>query len=907
VTAREQPGGVPTGTVSFLFTDVEGSTRLWQEHPAEMTAALEHHDKIVREAISSNDGYVFSTAGDAFAAAFHTSTQAIDAAVSAQRALLEASWSDGVRIRVRMGIHTGEAVERGGDYFGSTLNRGARVMAAGHGGQILLTATAHGGLDKTRARSVDLGEHALRDIDGVERIFQVVAEGIESDFPEIRTLSDSRSRLPTQRSSLIGRNDDIAAIRSRLLNGRLVTLTGAGGCGKTRLAIEVAGRESQTFTDGAFFVDLARIGDDDEVAEAFAMGIDFVPDSSVPTVEQIGRRIGSKTVLLVVDNCEHLIDETADQVDGLLAACPNLRVLATSREALDVDGEIVFRLQSLDVEARDGNSPAVRLFLDRSTDAGVELLADDDAVIAAICERLDGLPLAIELAAARSTVLSPSQILERLTDRFTLLTGGRRRTRGRQQTLEATIDWSYDLLDLTEQDALRQVSVMPGAFDLALASAVLAETPARTVDLLETLVARSLLQTARDGRSGDVRYRLLETIRVYAYQRLVDDGGAETTHHRHARHVADRLDAYPMAFTMMVEHRLLADDALLALDWAHGRDDRTLGARLVSCAAPIFIGRGLSDKGTELHEWAADIDDPIVRSTIFTSHALLALANGGDFSELAARALDAAGESSFPRKVQCHLLQALNVLFTEPAGAELFIRRAENEMAASGASMTDHASVDLWTADLALWRRDYRSALDVSTRSLHRPDVDPLTAMNIHGAHLLAALLCEEDEAVHHHLTDPDIDAMRRQWNDGARRGEHWLLSYEAIRCAALAWTGDPASARRHLADAVTMVGPDAMTGVDDDLLGAFAWACLSAGEIDRARELLDDTYGVARSPNTQLLLTEARERANGITDATAESRIAELIRRDPLLATISSERRTQRILENELDRLHLR
>ena len=256
--------------MSFLFTDIEGSTRLWQEHPDEMTAALERHDVLLRGAIEANDGYVFSTGGDAFAAAFHTASQAVDGAVAAQRVFLDEPWPDDVRIRVRMGVHTGEAAERGGDYFGPTLNLAPRVMAAGHGGQILMTSTTHGALDRAGSASIDLGEHALRDIDGVERIFQIAADGIGTAFPEICTLAGTRTRLPTQRSSLIGRDDDVAKVRRLLLGGRLVTLTGAGGCGKTRLAIEAAGRESQAFVDGVFFVDLARIGDDDEVADAFA-------------------------------------------------------------------------------------------------------------------------------------------------------------------------------------------------------------------------------------------------------------------------------------------------------------------------------------------------------------------------------------------------------------------------------------------------------------------------------------------------------------------------------------------------------------------------------------------------------------------------------------------------------------
>ena len=253
-------------------------------------------------------------------------------------------------------------------------------------------------------------------------------------------------------------------------------------------------------------------------------------------------RIGAKTMLLVVDNCEHVLDEVAEQLDGLLAACPNLRVLATSREALGIDGEVVVPVQPLGVEGVEHRSPAVRLFLDRATDAGCEVQAGDDATIAAICARLDGLPLAIELAATRTTVLSPSQILERLDDRFSLLTGGRRRTRGRQQTLETAIGWSYDLLSPGEQEVLRRVSVMPGTFDLAMAAAVLSRTAMHSVDQLDALAARSLLYTVRERGSVEIRYRLLETIRVYAYQRLVDAGDAEETRDRHAHHVADRLD-----------------------------------------------------------------------------------------------------------------------------------------------------------------------------------------------------------------------------------------------------------------------------------------------------------------------------------------------------------------------------
>lgn len=522
----------PSGTASFLFTDVEGSTRLWQTHPEAMTEALARHDAILRAAIGKVGGYVFSTAGDAFAAAFARAGAAVEAAVVAQRTLQAEQWPGGVSVRVRMGIHTGEAVERDGDYFGPTLNRGARVMSAAHGGQVIVTGTTARVLDGSGVALVDLGEHTLRDIDGTEHLFQVAADGLSTTFPPLRTLASTQHSLPSQRSSFVGRDDEIARARGLLGSNRLVTLTGAGGCGKTRLAIEVAAREAYGFKDGTVFVDLARIGSDDEVAEAFASAIDFVPEPGRAVDKQVRSRIGTKQVLLVVDNCEHVLDEIAAQIDALLNDCPHVRIVATSREALDVDGEQALRVPSMGVESVDGRPPAVLLFLERVAESGAAVDPADDDVIAEICRRLDGLPLAIELAAARTGVLSPAQILERLDDRFTLLTGGRRRTRGRQQTLETTIAWSYDLLDADEQDASRRISVMPAAFDLDLAAAVLARSTTATLDLLDSLTSRSLLQTTRDDRSPQLRYRLLETIRAYAHDRLVEQGDSEATRHR---------------------------------------------------------------------------------------------------------------------------------------------------------------------------------------------------------------------------------------------------------------------------------------------------------------------------------------------------------------------------------------
>ena len=430
----------PSGTASFLFTDVEGSTRLWQTHPEAMTEALARHDAILRAAINDVGGYVFSTAGDAFAAAFARAGAAVQAATAAQRTLQAEQWPGGISLRVRMGIHTGEAVERDGDYFGPTLNRGARVMSAAHGEQVLVTGTTARVLDGSGIALVDLGEHLLRDIDGAEQLFQIAADGLATTFPPLRTLGSAKSSLPSQRSSFVGRDDEIARARGLLGSSRLVTLTGAGGCGKTRLAIEVATREAFGFKDGTVFVDLARIGGDDEVAETFANAIDFAPEPGRPIDQQVRSRIGAKQMLLVVDNCEHVLDEIAKQIDALLNACPNIRIVATSREALDVDGEKALRVPPMGVESADGRPAAALLFLERVTESGAQVDPADDGVIVEICRRLDGLPLAIELAAARTGVLSPAQILERLDVSPCLPAGGaapgvdsrrwRRRSRG---------------------------------------------------------------------------------------------------------------------------------------------------------------------------------------------------------------------------------------------------------------------------------------------------------------------------------------------------------------------------------------------------------------------------------------------------------------------------------------------
>jgi predicted ATPase len=875
-----------------------------------MSVALARHDDIVRSAVDAQRGYVFSTAGDAFAVAFDGCVAAVRAAIDVQRALQSEDWPGGAVLRVRMGVHAGEAVERDGDYFGPTVNQAARVMAAGHGGQLLVTAAVAHSLDGVDLELWDLGEHRLRDIDRDVRLFQVMADGLVTKFPPVRSLSTVKGTLPSQRSSLVGRDDDVARIRALLPSSRLITLTGAGGCGKTRLAIEAAERERFSFADGAFFVDLARIGDDEAVAEAFAIGIDFVPDVGAPISAQVCERVGAKPVLLVVDNCEHVLDGVAEQIDGLLASCPNVRILATSREALDVDGEQIVRVQSLGVDSDDGPSPAIRLFIERASEAGADVHPDDDAVIADICRRLDGLPLAIELAAARTGVLSPGQILERLDDRFTLLTGGRRRSRGRQQTLEAAIDWSYDLLDPADQEALRRLSVPPAAFDLDLAAAILDRTSSATVDALEMLTARSLVYAGRDDDTGTQRYRLLETIRAYAYQRLVDAGDAEATRDRHAAHVADRLERIPdMPLSMEAEHFVLADDALMAIDWVRSRHDVTLGARLVCGAYPIFIGRGLLDRGDQLYDWVAAVGDPVLQSKAFLCRAGLALAANqrlGDMPHFARLSLRAAGDLPVPWRARAHSFCALSALLIDEEAARREIAHGYQALEQPGAIASDRYVLDLWVADLHLWRREYGAAVDVAKHFPLERSGTSLADMNLYGCSLLASMLADDREGVARQMADPVVDEPRAAWLVSARRGEHWLLSYEAIRAAALGYLGEPDRGRHELAQAHALLDGRWMQGVEEDFLASFAWLCLCAGEGERAEALLDDTWELARSPNTIVLLMEAYERSRGIADSTPLTRAEEILRRVALRDVIIDEGRRRHALDSELQRVGL-
>ena len=521
---------LPSGTVTFLFTDLEGSTRLWQEHPEAMQPALARHDEIVNAAIGAHGGHVVKTTGDGFHAAFGTAQDALAAALDAQTALAGEPWGATGPLVVRMGLHTGETQERDGDYYGTAVNRAARVMAVAHGGQILCTrATVEVAGPAVPMRS--LGEHRLRDLGAPEELFQV-GDGV---FPPLRSVDVVPTNLPTVRTELIGRSDDVRALSELIARERLVTLTGVGGVGKTRLALGIAAAAAAEFADGCWLVELAPVAGGDEVVTAVAAAM------RAPTtdLDALAAYLADRRVLIVLDNCEHVLDAAAELVDVVLADASDVHVVVTSREPLGLDGEQVRRVQSLGVPTADADpdiarsSAAVRLFSERAGAVadGFTIDAGNVGAVVEVCRHLDGIPLAIELAAARVAAMPPVEIAWRLDERFRLLAGGSRRSQERHRTLLATVSWSHDLLTEAEKLVFRRLSVFPASFELAAAEAVAGDSDVDVVECVLRLVNRSLVVYEPDAG----RYRLLETLRQYGADRLADVGETEEIRQRHAR------------------------------------------------------------------------------------------------------------------------------------------------------------------------------------------------------------------------------------------------------------------------------------------------------------------------------------------------------------------------------------
>jgi predicted ATPase/class 3 adenylate cyclase len=577
---------LPADTVTFLFTDVVSSTKLWERYPEAMQANMARHDEILREVMDSSGGFVFKTVGDAFCVAFSSASHALEAALAAQRALLSEEREKTGPLRVRMALHTGSADERDGDYFGPPVNRIARLLSAGHGGQILLSSATKELVRDALPEGAslrDLGERRLKDLFRPERVFQLIAPDLPTSFPPLKTLDERINNLPAQPTPLVGRERELGEVRN-LLRGegvRLLTLTGPGGIGKTRLGLQVAAELLDEFEDGVFFVALAPITDPALVASAIAEPLGVVEAGNQPLEEGLKGYLRGKELLLLLDNFEQVL-VAVPLLGRLLSECPKLKVLATSRSVLRVYGEQEYPVPPLELP-RPGRLPpidrlsqyeAVRLFIERAKAARPEFSVTDQnaPAVAEICARLDGLPLAIELAAARIKLLTPGAMLERLGSRLKLLGGGSRDLPERQRTLRGTIEWSHALLEEGEQVLFARLAVFSGGRTLEAIETICDARGDLPVDALEgvsSLLDRSLLRQ-EEGPEGEPRFVMLETIHEFARERLQESGEDEETRRLHAE--------YFLALAEEAEPELSGEDQLACLERFEAEHDNMRAA-----------------------------------------------------------------------------------------------------------------------------------------------------------------------------------------------------------------------------------------------------------------------------------------------------------------------------------------
>jgi predicted ATPase/class 3 adenylate cyclase len=606
---------LPTGTVTFLFTDVEGSTRLLQRVGEAYRDLLATHDGMLRDAIVAGGGVEVQTEGDAFFAAFPTAPGAVRAAVEAQRALSSYRWPDGSVVRVRMGIHTGEGVLSGDRYIGLDVHRAARIAAAGHGGQVLVSDATRALVEHTLPVGIDLrdlGDHRLKDIEGLEHLHQLLIEGLPDAFPPIRTLDARLTNLPLERSSFIGREHELVAATAVLERARLLTLTGPGGIGKTRLALKIAADQLGRFADGVYLADLSPITDPSLVPAAIARALMVREQPGRDMLDSLADHLRGRELLLVLDNVEQVV-EAASAVGRLLDDAARLRVLATSRVPLHLTGEQEFPVppmalpdpvRSSDLESLAGNE-ALMLFIQRADAVrpGMRLTADNAATLAQIAVKLDGLPLALELAASRAKLLAPDAILARLGARLSLLTTGASDLPDRQRTLRRTIEWSYDLLEAENQRLFARLGTFTGGWTLEAAEAICGPgLDLNVLDGLASLLDHSMLRPGEVG-NGEPRFTMLETMREFAVERLALSGEGDELQRRHAEHFRKLAEEAELRLTRedrvvwLVRLERENDNLRAVLDWAERTGDAGTGLRTATAIWRFWQQRGQLSEG----------------------------------------------------------------------------------------------------------------------------------------------------------------------------------------------------------------------------------------------------------------------------------------------------------------------
>jgi predicted ATPase/class 3 adenylate cyclase len=643
---------LPSGTVTFLFTDLVDSTLFWEQQPDAMRHAVARHDETLAAAVTGHGGFIVKFQGDGLMAVFDDADAAVRAAVDGQREMRNASGT--LSLGVRMGLCTGSVRERDGDYHGPIVNRAARIASSSHPGQIVVAPTTAALVESFAQR--DIGEYQLKGLP-VMRLSQIVADGIDVDFPPLAATQVGFDLVPA--TSFVGRTRELESVRQFASEHPFVTLTGSGGCGKTRLALEAARLMADQFPDGVRFADLAVVTEPEGVAAAVTQALGLVDDDGLTDpIERISAHLRRRAMLCIVDNCEHLLDACAVLAAAVITRPGTSRLLATSREPLGVPGEQVVLVPSL-----DARSDALHLFAARAAEARAGFTLDNATTetVAQICERLDGIPLAVELAAARVSQLAPAQLLERLTNRFDVLTGGRRRV-PRQQTLSATLDWSHDLLDQPERESLRRLAVFPGGFSLEAAN----DVSGADDDSLGSLVAKSLVQVVDDG--DRFRYRLLETVRAYANEKLAAAGEADKLRARHAQWVADSLESVELLARWFGDDAGFVDlgDVRAALEWSTRNGSPEVTARIAS-----GVNWNRYDQWREGLRWCeAAIESDALDA--FTRLQVLIMLQLSRMSDLSSRAFELAEESeSVAEGLDDPLVALMWVLRWSPTIAEV--------------------------------------------------------------------------------------------------------------------------------------------------------------------------------------------------------------------------------------------
>jgi predicted ATPase/class 3 adenylate cyclase/DNA-binding CsgD family transcriptional regulator len=835
-------GLLPTGTVTLLLADVEGSTRLWETQPDEMTTAIKRLNETVSAIIATHDGVrpVEQGEGDSFVAAFARASDAVAAALEMQRAPL-------APIRLRIGVHTGEIQLRDeGNYAGPTINRTARLRDLGHGNQTLLSGSTENLVAERLPADTwltDLGTHKLRDLPRPERVVQLCHPDLVNEFPPLRIAKARVSqRLPVQLTSFVGRDAELAQVRDLVAENRLVTLTGAGGVGKTRLAIQIAGQIADEFADGIWYVDLGPITNPELVTITAARVFELPDQPGRSTLATLTSFIADRQMLMVLDNCEHLLDSSAALAVALLEACPRLKLLATSREPVGVPGEVSWRMPSLSLA-----DEAVELFRDRARHASADFAVTDDnaASVGEICARLDGVPLAIELAAARVRALSLPEILDSLHDRFRLLTGGARTAVRRQQTLRASVDWSHALLTEPERTVFRRLAAFMGGFDFDAAQAVAggSDMPRyQVVDLLTLLVDKSLV--IADETAGRTRYRLLETVRHYALEKLGESGDADAVRTRHRDHytaMAALLDGPSDSdYGQRVEQAETEIDNLrAAFAWSRESGDADLALALASSLSPLWQPRpaeGVAWLDAVFNEADARHLDiaPAVRARALADRVLLAANIGwyADLSDQADEALTIARQLDNP-SLLARALAACGLINFHSAAAEeyraeaIVLARKLGDRLRLSHVLSIETLVASITGDLTAKRAAAQEGCELAESIGYRAG-----SIRCRWYLGLAQLAQGDCAGAVEHFGKASAAAEAGHY-------ANFQKFAQAFQAMALAWQGDTGAARATAGDA--LAGADELGSLNAGLAyAAVGVAALAAGDAAAARNATD-------------------------------------------------------------------